>query len=96
VAWEEWRKVGSHTNGTHTRATTTVRNAESLVEVKMADISTNSARAGQTHLGIHDGTIHVNLTAILMNNIANVDDALLKSPQTTALDFAGNDMGHKS
>lgn len=38
------------TNGTHTRATTTVRDAEGLVQVQVAHISTNDARGSEPNL----------------------------------------------
>jgi hypothetical protein len=44
--------VGLDANGAHTRTTTTVRDAECLVEVQVAHVSTNLTRAGQTHLSL--------------------------------------------
>ena len=65
-----------HTNGTHTRTTTSMRNTEGLVEIEMAHIRSNKTRARQTNLCIHVGTIHVHLTSIFVYYVANLVDAL--------------------
>mmetsp|Transcript_24853 Transcript_24853/g.57279 ORF Transcript_24853/g.57279 Transcript_24853/m.57279 type:complete len:213 (-) Transcript_24853:1798-2436(-) len=52
--------------------------AESLVQVQMAHISSNKTRTGKTNLGIHVCTIHVYLSTSIMNNTNYVLDTLLK------------------
>mmetsp|Transcript_11444 Transcript_11444/g.22872 ORF Transcript_11444/g.22872 Transcript_11444/m.22872 type:complete len:234 (-) Transcript_11444:1785-2486(-) len=53
-----------------------MRNAECLVEIQMANISTNHTWSSQSYLGIHVGTIHVDLTTILMDNVADLIDSI--------------------
>ena len=73
----EGRQVRLDTDRAHTRATTTVRNAESLVQVQVAHIRTNETRRSQTDLGVHVGAVHVHLTAVLVNDFANFLDVFL-------------------
>ena len=65
-------KVILDADGANSRATTTVRDTESLVKVQVANISAEGTRRGQTNLSIHVGTVHVDLATILVNNVANL------------------------
>ena len=52
-----------NSNWSHSRTTSSVRNAESFVKVQVADISPEIPRGSQTNLGIHVGSVQINLTA---------------------------------
>ena len=67
-----------YADGAYTRATAAVRHSEGLVEVEVAYVGTNVARVGETNLCVHIRTIHINLTACVVNSIYNLADAALK------------------
>ena len=47
------------------------------MKVKVANISTNIARAGQACLSIHISTVHIYLASIFMDNLAHFNNPLL-------------------
>ena len=55
-----------------------MRDAECLVEVEMADVGTESTRVGQTHQRVEVGTVDVDLPAVVMDDLADVGNALLE------------------
>jgi hypothetical protein len=64
-----------------------VRNAKRLVQVQMADVCSEVARTTEAHLGVHVGAVHVDLAAVLVNDIANLSlgsDANQKRKQQKA------------
>jgi len=61
-----------------TRTTTSVGDAEGLVEIQVADICANHSGRCDAKLSIHVGTIHVDLPTILMHRVADLLDAILK------------------
>jgi hypothetical protein len=67
-----------HCDGAHTWSAAAMRDAEGLVQVEMADIGTDATGRGQPDLRVHVRTIHVNLAAMFMRELADLDDALLK------------------
>ncbi len=67
-----------HTNGTHSRTASTVRNTESLVEVEVANVSANVAGTRHTNHGVHIGAVHVDLAPILVHNLADRRNSLFK------------------
>jgi len=78
MPWEIGREVFRHTDWTHPRTTTTVRNAKGLVEVQVADVCSEIAWLTQAYHGVHVGPIEVNLTTVFMNNAADFRDGLFK------------------
>ena len=50
VGRQEGRQVGAHADGAHARAAAAVRDAEGLVQVQVAHIRPDEARARQAHL----------------------------------------------
>ena len=70
--------MSRHADGTNAWAASTVRNAERFVQIEMANVGTNRPRTRKTDLGIHVGTIHVDLSAVLVSELANLDDTLFK------------------
>ena len=50
------------------------------MQVEVADIGAKTPRLADTHLGIEVGAIEIDLTAVAMDQRANVADALLKHP----------------
>ena len=80
VIGNEGRQVRLDADRTHAGATTAVRNTEGLVQVHVRHVSTNIGRTGQTHLRIQVGAIHVNLAAVLVNNLANFANTFFVHP----------------
>mmetsp|Transcript_800 Transcript_800/g.1428 ORF Transcript_800/g.1428 Transcript_800/m.1428 type:complete len:333 (+) Transcript_800:829-1827(+) len=75
---EEGGEVGSDSDASNSRSSSTVRDAEGLVEVQMTDVSTDSSRTSKAHLGIHVGTVHVNLSSSVVDGVADFDNRLFK------------------
>src|ERR1700739_2738758 len=55
-----------------------MRNTEGLVEIQVANVRTQVCRPAQTHHGVHIRSVHVDLTTVAMNNLAQVDNTLFK------------------
>mmetsp|Transcript_20295 Transcript_20295/g.51765 ORF Transcript_20295/g.51765 Transcript_20295/m.51765 type:complete len:551 (-) Transcript_20295:115-1767(-) len=72
------RQVLTHADGAQTRATATMRDAEGLVKVQVADISTNHAGRRQAELRVHVSTIHVDLAAVVVHDLADLLDVVLE------------------
>ena len=75
---KERRKVSTTTNGTHARSAAAMGNAESLVKVHVRDVGAKFAGPADPNHGIEIGTVHVNLAAVLMNDLADLRDRRLE------------------
>ena len=67
-----------HTDRTHARATAAVRNAKSLVQIEMTDISADVAGPAKPDHRVHVCAVHVNLAAVLMHDVAHFANSLFK------------------
>ena len=63
-----------HADRAHARAAAAVRNAERLVQVEVADVGADVARAAQADLRVHVRAVHVHLPAVLVHDLADVLD----------------------
>ena len=70
--------MGLHADRAHARATATMGNAEGLVQVHVAHVGAQFGRAHQADLGIEVCTIEINLPAMVMNDLADIDDRLFE------------------
>ena len=61
-----------NTDGTHARTAATMRDAEGLVQVDVANIGAEVARTAQPHLGVEVGAVHVDLTAVAVDDFADL------------------------
>ena len=77
---QKFDQMFGYANWPNTRTTAPMRNGISLVQVQVANIGTDTARIGQPHLCIHIGTIHVDLSAITVDNVAHFDNRRLEHP----------------
>lgn len=68
VTWDEWVKMLHVSDRSNTWSTTSVRDGECLMEIEMTNISTDEAWRGETKLSIKVGTVHVDLTSILVDD----------------------------
>ena len=56
--------------------------AKGLVQIQVADISTQVTGARQPDHGIHIGSVNIDLPAVLMGNLANLVHNFLKRPMS--------------
>jgi hypothetical protein len=70
--------MGRHSNRTDTRPTTTVRDAEGLVQIQVADISPKRARPAEPNLRIQIGSIEIHLPSVLMHERTDFTNTNLK------------------
>ena len=68
-----------HANRPHARPAAAVRNAESFVQVQMADVRAHVTRPAKSDLRVHIRAVHVNLPAVGMDDFANLADGFLKN-----------------
>ena len=61
VGGEEGGQVGLHPDGTHSRATSAVGDAEGLVKVQVGHVAAVISRTAKTYLGVHVCPIQVDL-----------------------------------
>lgn len=61
-------------NRSKSRASSSVGNSESLVEVEMAHVCTDLTGRCVHELSVHVGSVHVDLSPILVNNFTNPFD----------------------
>ena len=62
----------SHPNGPHPGASSSVRNAERLVQVKVRHITSIVTRATQPHLCVHVGPIHIDLPTLFVDQLTDL------------------------
>ena len=62
----------SHADRAYTRSATTVRRCKCLVKVEVANVSSDKARRGKTHLSVHICTIHIYLSSVFVDDIADI------------------------
>src|SRR5262245_30276448 len=74
-------------NGPHPWPAATVRNAKSLVEIEMAHVGTEFAWSAKSNLRIEIRAVHVDLTTVLMDDLACLDDLRFE-------DAVGGGVGH--
>ena len=63
-----------HADRPHARPAAAVRNAEGLVQIQMADIRADIAGPVKPDLRIHVRAVHVNLPAVLVDDLADLLD----------------------
>src|SRR5581483_7314612 len=78
VARKERLEMRPDSDRAHAGTAAAMWNAKGLVQVEMADIGAVIARARQTDLRIHVGTIKVNLATMAMHDVADLLDMLLE------------------
>ena len=66
-----------NTNRTHAGTTSTVRDGKCFMQIQVAYIGTDHTRTGESHLSIHVGTVHVDLTTVIMNDLGDFFDTFL-------------------
>ena len=77
---EKWQQMLAHADGANPWSTSAMGNAERLVQVEMADIRPKRSWPAHTDLSVEVGTIQIHLTAMLMNQAADLTDSGLEDP----------------
>jgi len=75
---KERREMLRNADRSHARPTAAMRNTKRFMQIKMAHIRANRGRICQSNLCIHICAIHINFPAVLVNDLANILDALLE------------------
>ena len=78
VRRQELSQVSSNADRANTRTATAVRHCEGLVQVQVADVSTDITGIGQTYLSVHICTVHIYLTASVVHRIDDLADTALE------------------
>src|SRR5450759_3013683 len=65
-------------DGAHPRTTATMRYSEGFVKVKMTDVSSDMSGIGKSDLGIHICPVHINQSAICMDDIRHFSNCGFK------------------
>ena len=77
---QEVDQVVGHPDGPDTRATSSMGDGKGFMQVQVAHIGPDISRTGQSHLGVHIGPVHINLSAVLMHHIDDLQDVVFKNP----------------
>ncbi|KUI56020.1 hypothetical protein VP1G_10792 [Cytospora mali] len=75
---EVWHEVLLDTDGSDAGTTAAVGNAEGLVQVEMAHVCADLAGRAQPDLGVHVRAVHVDLSAMTVDDLAHPLDSRLK------------------
>jgi len=75
VAGQKRNQMFRNADRSHAGTASAVRDCKGLVQIQMADICADTARAGQADLRVHVCAVHVHLTAICMNDAGDLGDA---------------------
>ena len=65
-------------DGSNAGSAAAVGDAEGFVEVEMADIRADAAWGGEAELGVEIGSVHVDLTTVLVREAADLGDGFFK------------------
>src|SRR2546428_436977 len=76
---QTWREMFRHADRSNASPPAAVRNAESFVQIQMANIRADVAGPAKADLRVHVCAIHVNLTAMRMNDLADFPDRCFKN-----------------
>src|SRR5215813_9220336 len=80
MARQKWRQVSSHADGTHTRSAAAVGNTKRLMQIQVTYIRTDISRPAESYLGVHIGSIHVDLSAMRMDDLTDTPHVRFEHP----------------
>ena len=78
MAGQKVDEMFRHTDRPYAGSAAAVRNAERLVQIQMADVRADESRRSQTDLRVHVRAVHVNLSAVRVDDFANFADGFLE------------------
>ena len=77
---QERSEMGCNADRTHSWATTTVGDAEGLVEIQVANVRPIGTRPTEAHLGIEIGAIEIHLATVGMHQVTDAANPRFKHP----------------
>src|SRR5262249_48880826 len=69
---QKTREMFSHADWSDTRTAAAMRNAKGFVQIQMANIGTDLSRPAKTDLRVHVCSIHVDLAAMFVHDLADL------------------------
>ena len=78
MSGKERRQMCGDANRAHAGSAAAVRNGERLVQVQVAHVGADGGRARQPDLRVHVRAVHVDLSAVLMNDRADLLDRVFE------------------
>src|SRR5262245_4209027 len=78
MPWKKRREVPRDANRSHPGSATAMWNSKRLVQVQVADIRSDRGGAGQPDLRVHVRTVHVHLSAMFVDDVADLADVVLE------------------
>ena len=72
VAREERGQVSADADRAHAGTAAAVRDAERFMQVQVTDVRADVAGSAQPDLSVHVGAVHVDLTAVLVHDLADL------------------------
>ena len=78
VVGQEGHEMRGDADRAHAGAAAAMGNAEGFVQIEVADIGADEARAGEADLGVHVGAVHVHLAAGVVDDAADIADVFLE------------------
>src|SRR5262245_41917726 len=79
MAWQKIHQVSSDRDRSHAWPTTSMRNAESLVQIQMTYVRTVVARPAEPNLSVHVCPVQIYLAAIFVDNFADPANVLIEN-----------------
>src|SRR5215831_20274987 len=80
MARQKWRQVSSHADGTHTRSAAAVGDTKRLMQIQLTYIRTHISRPAESHLSVHIGSVHIDLSAMRMDGLADTPYVRFEHP----------------
>ena len=72
----------SNTNGAYTRPASTVGYGKGFMQIKVRYIATELSRRTEPNHGVEIGAINIDLTSVLVHDIANFSNRCLECPMS--------------
>jgi hypothetical protein len=80
MPWQVRHQVRRDADRPHAWAAAAVRNRKGFVQVQVADVGADRRRTRQPDLRVHVRAVHVHLAAVVVDDGADLADALLEDP----------------
>jgi hypothetical protein len=80
MAGQKFRQMLRHANRPHAGTAAAVRNAKGLVQIDMADVRPDAAGTAQADLRVHVRAVHIDLPAVIVDDLANSRMPSSKTP----------------
>src|SRR5690606_15341450 len=78
ITRQEVDQVTGYSDWSHSRAASTLRDTEGIMQVQVTYVGSDKARTGKSYLSIHIRTVHIYLSAILVNKFTDFENGFFK------------------